>query len=205
MHIDPSRLNDWLLSQEIPGEGPVEEITPLPGGAQNVLHTLRRADGTELVLRRPGRHLAAAAASSFEREAKVLTALARTPVPHPRLYASSIDETVFGTPFAILQKIDGFTPRGQLPGAYGTDPAWRENLAFEFVAGAAELVSHYAGLTGSDVTNFPWYEVLAYFRLAALLEGTYVRALNGKLDSATGKGMHGYAAWLWAKAEQLIG
>ena len=338
-HIDPSKLNNWLLSADIPGEGLVDEITPLPGGAQNILYTIRRADGTELVLRRPGRHLTDLAASSFARESKVLTGLARTPVPHPRLFASCLDETVLGAPFSILEKIDGFTPRGQLPGEYGTDPEWRSQLAFELVAGAAELakidpdkiglgdlgkregwlerqvpryhkmlagyretegyqespsvdrvaawltanqpkasrtgvvhgdmqfanvmfrrdaprlaaivdwemaslgdplldlawiltawrepgdppgsdpqlkpwdgfpgraelVERYAGLTGSDVTDFGWYQVLACFRLAALLEGTYVRALSGKLDRKVGEGIHAYAAWLWAKAEQEIG
>jgi aminoglycoside phosphotransferase (APT) family kinase protein len=140
--IDPSRLNDWLLSQpDIPGTGPVEEITALPGGAQNMLYTLRRADGTELVLRRPGRQVADLAASSFAREAKVLSALARTPVPHPRLYASTLDITTLGTPFSILEKIDGFTPRGQLPGNYGTDPGWRRGIAFDLVAGAAALAN----------------------------------------------------------------
>lgn len=57
---------------------------------------LRRADGTELVLRRPGRHLTDIAASSFARESKVLTALARTPVPHPRLQESPAVDKVAG-------------------------------------------------------------------------------------------------------------
>jgi aminoglycoside phosphotransferase (APT) family kinase protein len=338
--IDPSRLNDWILSNDIPGTGPVQEITPLPGGAQNILYTLRRADGTELVLRRPGRQLADIAASSFARESKVLTALARTPVPHPRIYASCPDITTLGTPFSILERIDGFSPRGQLPGDYGTDPRWRREAALELVAaaatlaavdpdqiglgdlgkrdgwlerqvpryykllegyretpgyreteapvidrvaawltehrpasfrtgivhgdfqfanvmfahdaprlaaivdwemaslgdplldlawiltawqepgdppraetylkpwdgipGRAELIDCYAQLTGHDVADFPWYQVLACFRLAALLEGSYARALAGTMDRATGEAMHAYSAWLWAKAEQEI-
>jgi hypothetical protein len=46
--------------------------------------------------------------------------------------------------------------------------------------------------------------VLACFRLAALLEGGYVRALAGKMDRSLGEGLHAYAQWLWAKAEQEI-
>jgi aminoglycoside phosphotransferase (APT) family kinase protein len=336
--VDADRLSRWLQDVPIPGDGPLESITPLPGGAQNLLFTLRRADGTELVLRRPGRHLREDTAAAFLREGRVLTALAGTPVPHPHLYASCSDDGVLGAPFSILEKIDGFTPRGQLPGSYGTDPGWRRALAFDMIAGAAklaavdpgavglgdlsrtsgwldrqvprylkmlasyretpgyrdaesplvgvvaqwleahrppesrigivhgdlqfanvmfqhhfpalaaivdwemaslgdplldvawiltawreagdppgsepqlqpwdgmpgraELVAHYAELTGRDVSHFRWFQVLACFRLAALLEGGYVRALNGKMNRAIGDGLHTYAQWLWAKADQ---
>jgi len=43
--------------------------------------------------------------------------------------------------------------------------------------------------------------VLACFRLASLLEGNFVRALNGKMDRTTGEVMHTYSTWLWAKAD----
>jgi len=42
------------------------------------------------------------------------------------------------------------------------------------------------------------------FRLAALLEGSYLRALNGKMDRKMGEGLHKYAQWQWAKAYQEI-
>jgi aminoglycoside phosphotransferase (APT) family kinase protein len=66
----------------------------------------------------------------------------------------------------------------------------------------AELVAHYAELTGRDVTHFRWFQVLACFRLASLLEGSYVRALNGTMDRAVGYGPHAYARWLWALADR---
>ena len=338
--VDLARLNAWPGLADIPGTGPVESLTPLKGGAQNLLFILRRADGTELVLRRPGRHMREDTAASFARESRVLGALSGTDVPHPRLYASCADEAVIGAPFSILEKIVGFTPRGQLPGNYATDPAWRRTVSFELVSGAAklaavdpdavgltglsktenwierqtprylkmlqgfreneeyaktespliepvsewlqahppktahigivhgdfqfanvmfehdeprlagivdwemaalgdplldlawiltawreegdppgskpqlepwegmpsraELVAHYADLTGRDVSEFRWFQVLACFRLAALLEGGYVRGLNGKMDRTMGDGLHAYAGWLWAKAHQEI-
>lgn len=339
--IDLGTLSIWLQDRdEIPGDGPVDALEPLPGGAQNLLFTLRRTDGTELVLRRPGRHAGGEAAASFVREATVLTALARTDVAHPRLFGHCLDDSVIGAPFSILEKIDGFTPRGQLPEPYSSDPDWRRSMAFELVAGAArlamvdpgkvgledlsrtddwtrhqvhkylkmlhsyrdtegypetespavdpvaawlrdnapaaghigivhgdlqfanvmfrhdaprlaaivdwemaalgdplldlawiltawreegdppgsepylrpwdgipgraELLSRYADLTGRDVDAFPWFQVLACFRLAALLEGTYVRALNGRMSRKIGEGLHDYAGWLWAKAEQEV-
>ncbi|MBA9005372.1 phosphotransferase family protein [Thermomonospora cellulosilytica] len=339
--VDLDRLNAWPHLAGLPGDGPFTAIAPITGGSQNLLFALTRADGTELVLRRPGRHAAGDAASAaFARESRVLTALAGTGVPHPRLYASCLDDTVIGAPFSIVAKVDGFTPRGRLPGGYAADPGWRRELALELVAGAAalaavdpeaiglgdlsrtedwlnrqtprylrmlegyresaeyrasespavgpvadwlranvpahgrigivhgdlqfanvmfrrdeprlaaivdwemaalgdplvdlawiltawreegdppgsdpqlqpwdgmpsraELVAHYAGLTGRDVSDFRWFQVLACFRLAALLEGGYFRALNGRMDRRIGEGLHGYAGWLWAKAEQEI-
>ncbi|WP_416969649.1 phosphotransferase family protein [Streptomyces sp. 4F14] len=337
---DLARLNAWPGLAGLPGTGHVTSLDPLKGGAQNQLHTLVREDGTELVLRRPGRHLAAGASDAFRREGAVLAALAATDVPHPRLYASVQDPEILGAPFSVLEKIDGFMPRGQLPGAYAENPDWRRTVAFAFIDGAAklaqvdpyahglgelgrpegwlarqtpkylkvlhgyrdtpgyretespevdtvadwltahtpqsgttgivhgdlqfanvmfahdaprlaaivdwemaslgdplldlawiltawrekgdppgsdpqfqpwdgmpgraELVAHYGDLTGRDVSGFRWYQVLACFRLAALLEGSHARALAGKQNSRMGEAMHAYAGWLWAKARQEI-
>ncbi|WP_158079183.1 hypothetical protein [Actinomadura sp. CNU-125] len=66
--VDLARLNAWPGLADVPGDGPVESLEPLKGGAQNLLFTMRRADGTELVLRRPGRHAGEEAAKPFERE-----------------------------------------------------------------------------------------------------------------------------------------
>lgn len=339
--VDLDRLNAWPGLAGVPGSGPVESLEPLKGGAQNLLFAIRRTDGAELVLRRPGRYAGPEAAGPFVRESKVLTALAATDVPHPRLYGHCLDDTVIGAPFSILEKIDGFTPRGRLPGEYGTDAEWRRGLAYALVDGAAslaavdpyavglgdlgkpegwverqvprylknlhgyreneeyaanespavdsvaawlearrpsesrvgivhgdfqfanvmfrtdapalaaivdwemaslgdpmldlawiltawreegdppgsdpqlqpwdgmpsraELVDRYAKATGRGADEFPWFEALAYFRLASLLEGSYVRALNGKMNRAMGEGLHTYAAWLWAKALQITG
>ena len=338
--VDLDRLNQWPGLAELPGDGPVESLTPLKGGAQNLLFTMRRADGSELVLRRPGRYSAQSPTSAFERESRVLTALAGTDVPHPRLYASCLDDSVIGAPFSVLEKVDGFMPRGELPGRYATDPSWRRAVSFDLVASAAalgsvdpdavgltglsrtenwterqtprylkmlegyrenaeyrenespavarvaewlqknppptthigvvhgdlqfanvmyahdapkvagivdwemaalgdplldlawiltawreegdppggtpqmqpwedmpsraELVAHYAALTGRDVAHFPWFQVLACFRLASLLEGSYFRALDGRMNRRMGDGLHAYAGWIWSLAVQRV-
>lgn len=335
---DLGRLNAWPGLAELPGDGPVTALEPLTGGAQNLLFTLRRADGTALVLRRPGRQLASGASDAFRRESRALAALADTDVPHPRLHASVLEESVLGGPFSVLEKIDGFMPRGRLPGSYAEDAEWRRTVAFALVEGAAklaavdpyahglddlgrpegwlerqppkylkmlhgyradatyrenesplvdtvadwltahapksgatgivhgdlqfanvmfahgaprlaaivdwemtslgdplldlawiltawrekgdppgsdpqfqpwdgvpgraELVAYYGEATGRDVSAFRWYQVLACFRLAALLEGSYARALAGRMNRELGEGLHTYAAWLWAKARQ---
>ncbi|MDH6436690.1 aminoglycoside phosphotransferase (APT) family kinase protein [Streptomyces sp. SAI-144] len=330
-------LNTWPGLADLPGYGPVIELSPLAGGAQNILSLVRRADGTELVLRLPGRHLEDRAADAFRRESGALAALADTDVPHPRQYAFSLDQdSPLGGPFSILEKIDGFTPQGRFPGRYAEDADWRRRAAFALVDGAAklasvdpyavgadqlgrpdgwverqparylkmlhgyrhsaayretesphvdavaewltghtpkqgrtgivhgdlqfanvmlshdapslaaivdwemaslgdplldlawiltawreegdppgaepyltpwegmpsraELLAYYAESTGRDTSAFRWFEVLACFRLAALLEGSWYAAVEGRRDRATGEAMHSYAEWLWAKA-----
>jgi len=166
------QLNAWPGLAGLPGDGPIVAVDELPGGSQNLLFTLRRADGTELVLRRPGRYAGKEAAKPHQRETTVLTALARTDVPHPHLYASCADDELIGAPFSILEKISGFTPKGRLPQPYADDPGWRRTMAFELVGGAATLakVDHEAiGLGGLSRTD-DWInrQIARYLKL---LEG----------------------------------
>jgi aminoglycoside phosphotransferase (APT) family kinase protein len=59
------------------------------------------------------------------------------------------------------------------------DPALREGLATR-----AELAEHYARATGVDVSDLRFYEVLAQFKLAVILEGQRVRAVERGADAA---------------------
>ena len=136
--LDPIALDKWIQAQDLPGSGPVTDIEKLPGGSQNNLFLLSRGDA-RMVLRRPPRHLRRNSNNTMLREARVLGALAGSEVPHPRFYAVCDDESVIGTCFYIMEPIEGFTPMGQLPGTYATDPAWRQRLAFEMAEAAAKL------------------------------------------------------------------
>jgi aminoglycoside phosphotransferase (APT) family kinase protein len=68
----------------------------------------------------------------------------------------------------------------------------------------AELIALYGELTGRDLSSLPWFFVLACYKLACLLEGTYARSLVGKAPKEMGDYLHNYATWLMAKARQLI-
>lgn len=46
----------------------------------------------------------------------------------------------------------------------------------------ADLVERYAQKTGRDVSRLTWYQVLAVWKLAILLEGSYARHLAGMTD-----------------------
>jgi aminoglycoside phosphotransferase (APT) family kinase protein len=68
-----------------------------------------------------------------------------------------------------------------------------------------EIIERYAEVSGRDVTEMPWYFVLACYKLGILLEGTWARAQAGKASMEIGLQLHSYAEWLFSKAEQLIG
>jgi aminoglycoside phosphotransferase (APT) family kinase protein len=46
----------------------------------------------------------------------------------------------------------------------------------------AELIDRYAQATGRDLSTLSWYQVLAIWKLAILLEGSYARHLAGMTD-----------------------
>lgn len=92
-----------------------------------------------MVLRRPPKHLRAESNKTMMREARVVHALARTDVPHATVYAVCEDIDVIGAAFYIMEAIEGFTPRGELPGRYREDALWRRKMAFELVGAAARL------------------------------------------------------------------
>lgn len=67
----------------------------------------------------------------------------------------------------------------------------------------AELIKLYGEISGRDMRDMPWFFVLACFKLACLLEGTYARACAGKAPVEMGNFLHSYALWLMEKARQL--
>ena len=144
--LDWAKLQDWIIAQPgVPGSGPVLEATQLTGGSQNALFLLKRQDGAA-VLRRPPRHPRANGNATMLREARLLKAIAGSGVPHPELYAVCEDVAVTGVAFYLMAPLEGFSPGGALPGAYGTDPAWRRAMGEELVDAAAALgkVDHVA-------------------------------------------------------------
>lgn len=133
-------LQDWVAASDLPGSGPVTGAVQLTGGSQNNIFLLTRGDA-RMVLRRPPRHLRPNSDDTMLREARVLAALAGTDVPHPELYDVCADTDVLGCCFTVMSVVDGFTPSGELPGRYATDPSWRRDLGFAMVDGAAALAA----------------------------------------------------------------
>jgi aminoglycoside phosphotransferase (APT) family kinase protein len=136
--LDWPRLNAWIATQDIPGNGPVTAVTKLTGGLQNNVFLLERA-GNRFVLRRPPIRLRTESNETMRREARVLKALAGTDVPHPHFHALCDDESVIGACFYVMEPLEGYAPNGPLRGSYAGDPAWRRAMGEELVKAAAKL------------------------------------------------------------------
>jgi aminoglycoside phosphotransferase (APT) family kinase protein len=148
--IDVMRLTHWMESEDLP-TGPIERLTPLAGGSQNIILRFTKG-GRDFVLRRPPLHPREGNNETMRREARVLGALAGSDVPHPALIATCGDEEVLGIAFYLMEPVDGFTATAALlPEPHASDPAMRRAMGFALVDGAAALAGvdyRAAGLDG---------------------------------------------------------
>lgn len=120
------------------GRGAIEDVRVLAGGTQNILLRFRR-DGREYILRRPPANPRPQSNRIMEREARLLRALAGSPVPHPNLIAACVDETVLGAVFYLMAPVDGFNPTVALPERVRDDPAIRHTMGMKLIDALAAL------------------------------------------------------------------
>jgi aminoglycoside phosphotransferase (APT) family kinase protein len=119
------------------GEGALE-ASPIGEGHSNVTYLVRRADGSELVVRRPPRPPLPPSAHDVLREARLLRALHHTPARVPRVLAVGDDPDVIGCPFYVMEKVEGEAIVFELPPALDT-PAERRRIAEELIDALAEV------------------------------------------------------------------
>jgi len=75
---------------------------------------------------------------------------------------------------------------------------------FEGFPTPEELIERYADGSGRDVRDINWYVVLACFKLAIILEGSFARAGAGLASMDTGERLHGAATRLLARALRRV-
>ncbi|WP_343601231.1 phosphotransferase family protein [Mycobacterium sp.] len=137
------------MSRQGLGEGPLDDVTELSGGTQNVMLRFSRS-GRPYVLRRGPLHLRPRSNTVILRETRVLAALAGTDVPHPRLIAICDDPGVLGgdvgAVFYLMEPVDGFNAGQELPALHATDPAVRFGMGLSMADALAKLgaVDHVA-------------------------------------------------------------
>jgi aminoglycoside phosphotransferase (APT) family kinase protein len=67
-----------------------------------------------------------------------------------------------------------------------------------------ELIARYAELTGRSMRSLPWFQVLACYKYAVILEGTHARACANQADAAIGARLHASARGLINRATALL-
>ncbi|QNG43797.1 phosphotransferase family protein [Sphingobium yanoikuyae] len=135
--VDIESLAAWMTDQGL-GSGPIDNVTPLAGGTQNILLRLTR-DGRDYIFRRPPAHPRPNSNETMRREARLLRAIADTNVPHPALIADCGDEDVLGVAFYLMEPVDGFNPVGKLPMPHAGSPTMRHAMGLALVDGIAAL------------------------------------------------------------------
>lgn len=129
---------DWMSAQGL-GEGPLENVTELSGGTQNVMLQFTRS-GRSYVLRRGPRHLRPRSNAVMLRETRLLAALAGTDVPHPGLIAVCDNPAVLGDAvFYLMEPVNGFNASGELPALHAGDPTVRYGMGLSMADALAKL------------------------------------------------------------------
>ena len=138
---DLDKIASWMSDRGL-GYGPLEHVTAIGGGTQNILVRFERS-GRPYVLRRGPQHLRPVSNKVILRETKVLAALADTDVPHPHLIAVCDDPSVLGDAvFYLMEPIDGFNAGERLSPLHATD----SSVQFKMGISMADALSRLGAL-----------------------------------------------------------
>lgn len=142
---DLSAVGAWMSEQGL-GDGPLENVSEITGGTQNIMLRFTRS-GRDYVFRRGPRHLRPVSNTVILRETRVLHALAGTDVPHPGLIAVCEDPAVLGEAvFYLMEPVDGFNAGSMLPPLHAGSAEIRHGMGLSMAEAAAKLgaVDHVA-------------------------------------------------------------
>jgi aminoglycoside phosphotransferase (APT) family kinase protein len=99
------RIERFLAGRVAGFRGPLT-AERFAGGQSNPTYRLRAASG-DYVLRKKPAGVLLPSAHAFDREFRVMAALARTAVPVPQVFALCEDESVTGRAFYVMEHLDG--------------------------------------------------------------------------------------------------
>ncbi|MBB4425430.1 aminoglycoside phosphotransferase (APT) family kinase protein [Bradyrhizobium sp. CIR48] len=135
--VDVDRLAGWMDARGL-GTGLITDIMHLSGGTQNALIRFSRS-GRDYVLRRPPSAPRPNSNETMRREARLLAAIAKSDVPHPRLVASCGETDPLGVAFYLMEPVEGFNPVVGLPAPHNENADWRRRMGFALIEGIAAL------------------------------------------------------------------
>ena len=136
--VNKAALCDWMTEQGLLASGGHADLTQLTGGTQNILVKIDTPDDS-FVLRRPPLSLRKNSNETMRREARMLSALSRTSIPHPAFRAVCEDVSVLGSAFYIMNAIDGFNPVEGLPEPHAHSREIRHEMGLSLVRGLSQM------------------------------------------------------------------
>jgi aminoglycoside phosphotransferase (APT) family kinase protein len=129
---------DAYLKAHIDGLSGTPVISQFPGGASNLTYLLQYPE-RELVLRRPPFGHKAKSAHDMGREFRILNQL-NTGFPYcPKAYVHCTDESLIGSEFYVMQRVNGIILRADLPSELNFDAKQTRQLCESFIDKLVEL------------------------------------------------------------------
>jgi aminoglycoside phosphotransferase (APT) family kinase protein len=105
LKFDELKLQEWF-GDNIPSAGKIDKVVQFKGGQSNPTYKISSTNQV-FVLRRKPPGILLPSAHAVDREYKVITALQNTEVPVPKTYGLCEDEDIIGTPFFVMDFLDG--------------------------------------------------------------------------------------------------
>ena len=106
LRFDVAALERWMEGHVEGFAGPIS-VSQFKGGQSNPTYRLDTPSGRAFVLRRKPPGTLLPGAHAVEREARVMTALGAEGFPVPRVHGLCEDEAVIGTPFFVMDLVEG--------------------------------------------------------------------------------------------------
>lgn len=132
-----TRLAPWL-EQQLAGISGTPTVTQYSGGASNWTYCLSYPE-REVVLRRAPAGTKAKGAHDMGREHRLQAALKPVYPYVPEMLAYSDDESIIGTEFYVMEKINGLIPRTNMPKGLSLDKAQCHQLCLNALDSLIEL------------------------------------------------------------------
>lgn len=103
--FDLGALADVMTTQGISVVKPLQ-LTPLTGGQSNPTFRVESGLSTYVLRKRPSGDVLSSA-HAIDREFRVMSALRQTAIPVPEVYFYCEDDSIVGTPFYLMEYLDG--------------------------------------------------------------------------------------------------
>jgi aminoglycoside phosphotransferase (APT) family kinase protein len=154
--FDVDAVDAWLRERVDLADG-LPAVRQFTGGASNLTYLLRYPR-RDLILRRPPAGTKARSAHDMAREHRI-QALLRPSFPYvPEMVALCTEPAVLGSDFYVMERIDGVTPRAEMPPEVGEEPARMRALGERFVDLLVELHAVDPAAAGlSELNRGPGY------------------------------------------------